>query len=429
MTNDTTLDLPKEKNRMFASLRVRDFRCLWVSNLAASFGMQMQIVARGWLIYAMTSSPLALTWVMLSFMLPSVIFSLVGGVMADRYRKKPLIILAQICTTLATLILAIIIYNGDVGFWHFIYFGFINGTLMALSMPARSALIPEIVSKEELVNAMALQSATFNFARILGPALAGILIAIFSDGDTTSTYAVGIVFFMIAIMYLISILSTALLHYKGEPVEREIQKTPLDDVKEGFRYMIEDRLILGLIIMSFLPFTFGMVPVFLLPAFSKDILMGGPDDLGLLMTASGVGAFLGSMLLARLGDFRRKGRVLFGASILWGVSIGALAISTSMAFAMLACAFTGLFSALMSSLNMSLVQLAVTSEVRGRVMSILMMTFGLMPLGVMPISAIAENVGIDTAFLISALLLIVSMIVLDRVFPELRKIRQGHGQT
>lgn len=413
---------------MFASLRVRDFRYLWISNLAASFGMQMQIVARGWLIYAMTSSPMALTWVMLSFMLPSVLFSMVGGVIADRYQKKPLIIAAQVLTTIATLFLAVIIYSGNVTFWHFVYIGFINGTLVALSMPARSALIPEIVGQDYLVNAMALQSATFNFARIFGPALAGILIAYFADGDTASAYGVSIVFFVIAAMYLISIASTAMVNHRGEPATREEEKSPLEDAKEGFRYMFNDRVILGLMLMSYLPFTFGMVAIFLLPAFSKDILDGGPDDLGLLMTASGVGAFLGSMVLARLGDFGSKGKVLYGASYLWAIALAALAHCTRMELALIVCAFTGLFGTLMGSLHMSLVQLAVPQEIRGRIMSILMMTFGLMPLGVMPISAVAEYIGIDTAFLISAFMLFLSMILLDKLFPELRKIRRGHGQ-
>ena len=128
MTEVANQDIPIKRSRMFAALRVRDFRCLWISSLAASFGMQMQMVARGWLIYDMTQSPLALTWVMLSFMLPTLLFSLVGGVMADRMTKKPLIIITQALTTAATFALGYIIYQGEVDFWHFIYIGFLNGT-------------------------------------------------------------------------------------------------------------------------------------------------------------------------------------------------------------------------------------------------------------------------------------------------------------
>ena len=202
---------------MFASLAVRDFRFLWFSNLAATFAMQMQMVARGWLIYDMTNSPLALTWVMLSFMLPMFLFSLAGGVVADRARKKWVMISAQVLNTVVTFMLAVIIYLGEVTFWHFIYFGIFNGTVLAVSMPARSAIIPEIVPRESLVNAMALQSATFNLSRVLGPTLAGVLIAIVASGDTSSMRGVGIVYFTIAGLYVVSVVSTAMLHYVGAP--------------------------------------------------------------------------------------------------------------------------------------------------------------------------------------------------------------------
>ena len=168
----------------------------------------------------MTNSPLALTWVMLSFLLPSFLFSLAGGVIADRIHKKSIMIASQVLNTLATILLARIIYSGDITFWHFIYFGLFNGTVLSFSMPARSAVIPEVVGKDSLVNAMALQSATFNLSRILGPALAGILIALLAGGDTTSTFGVGIVFFIIAGLYALSVCAVSFLHYDGAPADR-----------------------------------------------------------------------------------------------------------------------------------------------------------------------------------------------------------------
>lgn len=416
----------RNKTAMFASLRIRDFRYLWASNLCASFGMQMQIVARGWLIYDMTNSPLALTWVMLSFMLPSFLFSLVGGVIADRLQKKPIMIISQILNSLATIGLAFIVYNGDVTFWHFIYFGIFNGTILAISMPARSAVIPEVVGKDYLVNAMALQSATFNLARILGPALAGGLIAIFASGNTTSIHGVGIVFFIIAFLYFLAVVATSMLHYVGDPLHRT-DSSPLEDIKEGFRYMRDEKLVLGLIIMGFIPFTFGFSASFLLPAFNKDIIAGGPDDLGLLMTAMGAGAFIGSLILARMGDFSGKGRVMFVSAYLWALALAGFALSGNMILALVTGALTGLFGSVFGALNMSIVQLAISPEIRGRVMSMMMMTFGLMPLGVIPISALAEYVGIDVALFCSAIMLVISMLVLGYFFPDLRRIDKGHG--
>lgn len=411
---------------MFGSLAIGDFRFLWLSNLFASFAMQMQIVARGWLIYDMTSSPLMLTWVMLSFMLPSFLFSLVGGVFADRLPKKPIIVIAPLINALATACLAWVIYSGQIHFWHFIFFGVINGTILAMSMPARSALIPEVVGEDNLVNAMALQNATFNLSRILGPAIAGGLIALLAGGDSTSSTSVGTVFFIIATLYLCATCSTALLRRSGKPVTKKVT-SPLDDVKEGFQYMWQDKMILGLLIMSFVPFTFGFATSFLLPAFNQDVIGGGPDDLGLLMTAMGAGAFTGSLLLARLGDIKRKGKVMFYAAYLWSASVGLFALSDSLALAMCAGAATGLFGAIFGGLNMSVIQLTVRPDIRGRIMSMLMMTFGLMPLGVIPISAMAEFVGIDTALLFSGGMLAVSMLGLGYFFPDLLKIDKGHG--
>jgi len=222
----------RSKPGMFDSLHISGFRFLWFSGLCATFAMQMQMVGRGWLVYDMTSSPLALTWVILSFHLTSVVFSLVGGVIADRFQKKSIMVYSQITNGLATSLLAYIIYTDQISFWHFIVFGLFNGTVFSLSMPARSALVPEVVGRDHLVNAMALQSATFNLSRILGPAIAGILIAVFAGGDTLSNEGVGIVFFIIAVLYLFSALTIYLLPFVGEILNRK-QVSALDDIKDG----------------------------------------------------------------------------------------------------------------------------------------------------------------------------------------------------
>jgi len=420
------MKLTMDATQMFSSLSFRDFRLLWLGNIAATFAMQMQIVARGWLVYEMTSSPMALTWVMLSFMLPSVVFSLAGGVIADRLRKRSIMIVSGALNTIATAGLAIIVYSGEVTFWHFIYFGVFNGTVLALSMPARASVTPEIVGRDQVVNAMALQSATFNLSRIVGPALAGGLIALFGSGDTTSAKGVGLVIFAVAILYAISVLCTALIHYQGHPHQRGGK--PIADVIEGFRFMRRERIVLGLLFMGFVPMTFGFSVIFLMPAFNADIILGGPDTLGLLMTASGAGALAGSLILARAGDIGGKGRVMFYAGYLWAIFVVAFALSGNLVGAMFFGAITGLFGAIMGSLNMSVVQIALPDEIRGRVMAIMMMAHGFMPLGIIPISAVAERFGIDVALVLSGVLLTVSLFLLRLWIPELATIDRGHYQ-
>jgi MFS transporter, DHA1 family, staphyloferrin A biosynthesis exporter len=409
---------------MFSSLAFRDFRFLWIANLGATFAMQMQMVARGWLIYDMTSSPMALTWVMLSFMLPSIVFSLAGGVIADRMRKRSVMIVSQLLNTIATLFLAAIVYSGDITFWHFIYFGLFNGTVLAVSMPARSSVTPEIVGREHVVNAMALQSATFNLSRILGPATAGMLIAAVAAGDTSSTEGVGIVFYVIAALYGVSVVCTALMNYQGNPEKRDT--TAFADMVEGFSYMKEQRIVLGLLIMGFVPMTFGFSITFLLPAFNADVIGGGPDTLGLLMTGGGAGALLGSLALARAGDISGKGRILFLTGFLWSLFVALFAISATMTTALITGAMAGLCGAVMGSLNMSLIQMTVPDAIRGRVMAIMMMAHGFMPLGIIPISATAEFVGIDKALLLAGFLLALSLLLLRLWIPGLAKIDRGH---
>jgi len=411
---------------MFHALATRDFRLLWLANLIASFAMQMQMVARGWLIYDMTGSPLALTWVILSFMLPSFVFSLWGGVVADRSAKKPIMIAAQLANAGATVLLAAIVYSGDVTFWHFIYFGLFNGTVLSFSMPARASAIPEIVPSNVVVNAMALQSATFSASRVVGPALAGVLIGWFGGGDTASARGVGIILFIIAGMYLASVAATALLRYQGNPLSKRPGRVR-EDIAEGFRYMRHERVVLGLLVMGLVPMTFGFAPSFLAPAFNQEVLDGGPETLGYLMTAMGVGSLVGALLLARMGDIGSKGRVLFAATYVWAIGLAGFALSSTLPLAMALGVFIGSLSALVGSLNMSVTTLAIKPEVRGRVMAIMMMTHGIMPIGMIPIAAAAEFIGIDVALGASAVLLALSMAAIGLLFPELKQLDKGHG--
>jgi MFS family permease len=181
--------------------------------------------------------------------------------------------------------------------------------------------------------------------------------------------------------------------------------------------------------MGFVPMTFGFSITFLMPAFNADVILGGPDTLGLLMTAAGAGALGGSLLLARAGDIGGKGRVMFHAGFLWAIFIAAFALSGNLIAAMFFGAVTGLFGAVMGSLNMSVIQIALPDHIRGRVMAIMMMAHGFMPLGIIPISAVAENWGIDLALLLGAVLLAISLLLLRIWIPELASIDKGHDES
>ena len=378
------------------ALALADFRWLWIGSLASSFAMNMQIVARGWLVYTLTSSALDLAWVTLSFMLPLVAFALVGGVMADRVPKRGIIMLAQGLNSVATILLGVIILAGQVDFWDFIWFGFFNGTVLALSMPARQAMVPELVPERLIFTAMGLTTTSWNLSRILGPAMAGFLIAWIAGGDTTSHFGVGIVYFMIAGLYLAS--SLAMWRVAStRPAERAENQHPLRDIADGMRYLWANPPVLGLILLSIVPFLFGMPINTLLPAYNEDILSGGADDLGLLMSAMGIGAIVGSLMMATMGELRSKGRWLIGTSMAWAGATALVGTADSQLWAVAAVALVGWLSSWNMSLNRGLLQTRITPSMRGRVLSIDMMSHGLMPLGVIPISLIAEQVNVAVA--------------------------------
>ncbi len=417
---------------LFASLKVRDYAYLWVGMLTSAFAMNMQIVAQGWLVYEMSSSALDLTWVTLAFMLPQVTFSLVGGVIADRLPKKPVIGLSPVLNCIASLVMALIVMFGEVTFWDFMWVGFINGTVMALSIPARTALIPEIVGEQLMFNAMAFNTASWNLSRILGPALAGFMIAIFADGNTSSAFGVGLVYFVLSSLYIVSAITVIFIGHAGDPSPHD-RKSAFEDMAEGVKYVMHSPTVGGLILLSIMPFLFGMSINTLLPAFNTDVLAGGPDDLGLLMTGMGVGAILGSLALAKLGSIRHKGYWLLSTEALWGVSLTAFALTTTFNLAVAAMAMIGFLSAVNMSLNRSLVQLQVEQNMRGRIMSIDLMSHGLMPLGLLPIGYISETVSVEAGLATSGVILCATTIVLGFLMPRIRTIDTGfrydHGAT
>ena len=405
---------------IYSTLSVRNFRWLWIGSLSSSFAMNMQIIARGWLVYALTSSATDLAWVTLSFMLPSVVFSLYGGVLADRLPKRGVIIIAQSMNCVATLLMALIIFRGEVSFWDFIWFGFFNGSVLALSMPARQAFVPELIQEKLIFTAMALNTTGWNLSRIIGPAFAGLLIAFLADGDKTSTYGVGIVYLVVASLYFLSAVVMLAIDAQGNP-QRTDNSDPISDIREGLLYVLERPNVFALIVLSIIPFLFGMPLNTFLPAFNEDILGGHADDLGYLISAMGMGAILGSLLMAVMGDLRNKGLWLVLSCCTWAVLTSLFGVMEKQGNALIVIAMIGLISSWNMSLNRGMLQMEVDGYMRGRIMSIDMMTHGLMPLGVFPIAWIAENEGAGTALVASGIAFLLLIAFALVVFSSVRR--------
>jgi MFS family permease len=406
---------------VFASLQSREFRWLWSGSLGSSFAMNMQIVARGWLIYDLTRSPVDLAWVTMSFTVPQVLFALWGGVLADRMDKRRVIAIAHGLSLVATVWFATVVITDRVVFWDFITFGVFNGTILALSMPARQAYAPELVGEQLIFNAMALNTASWNLSRTLGPTFAGILIALVAHGDTSSTFGVGIVFYIIAALYGVSVMSVLMVRKPSVIHARRDGQSAIGDIVEGLRYVKANPPVFGLIALSLMPFLFGMPIQTLLPAFNHDVLQGGPDGLGYLLGSMGAGAIVGSLMMAQMGDLKRKGFWLVTTCVLWGLLMGVFAMTTQLLLAALVICVVGWLSAWNMSLNRGLLSTLVSADMRGRIMSIDMMSHGLMPIGILPISFIAERAGVPTALTVAGVIFVVVVMTLT-LLPSVREI-------
>lgn len=404
-------------------LAVRNFLWLWVGSLGSSFAMNMQIIARGWLVYTLTSSAIDLAWVTMSFMLPTVLFSLYGGVLADRLPKRTVIVCAQALNCAATVVMAVIIFSESVTFWDFIWFGFFNGAVLALSMPARQAFVPELIEDRLVFAAMGLNTAGWNLARIIGPAFAGLLIALIAGGDKTSHFGVGVVYVVIAGLYFISAVTMLLIDRTGQ-VKQEATATALEDMREGLSYVFAHPPVLGLIVLSIIPFLFGMPLNTLLPAFNEEILGGHADDLGYLVSAMGAGAIVGSFVMASMGGMRNKATWLLLTCVGWGALTVVFGYTSTQVAATVCIVFVGFISSWNMSMNRGLLQMQVDDQMRGRIMSIDMMTHGLMPLGVFPVSWVAENYDVGTGLMVSGVAFVVLTVLCFLLIPAVRRINR-----
>ena len=423
-TTDNELPIENVKS-VFASLRVNDYKYLSVGLLGSAFALNMQLIAQGWMVYEMTSSAIKLTWVTLSFMIPQVVFSLLGGVLADRFAKKLIIAWAPFINGIATLFMALIIFSGNADFSAFLVIGFLNGTALALSMPARTAFIPEVVGEDLIFNAMAFNSACWNLARIVGPAAAGFIIAIFADGNTTSSFGVGLVYVILSLLYFVSAVSVLFIVHSGRPTQTQ-KRSALKDMQEALRYVVNSPIVGGLILLSILPFLFGLSINTLLPAFSTDVLNGGPEDLGLLMTGMGFGAILGSLTLAKMSSVTKKGFWIIGTGASWGGLVAIFSTTNDYLISTILIGFIGFVSAINMSMNRSVMQLQVAQSMRGRIMSVDMMSHGLMPLGILPIGYIAETTSVQAGLLTSGIALLLLTLLFGALMPQVRKINLGY---
>ncbi|HEY8171901.1 MAG TPA: MFS transporter [Dehalococcoidia bacterium] len=396
----------------FASLSVPQYSLYFYGMSAFFFGMNMMIVLRGYLVYQLTGSEIALSLIMLSVAVPMLVMAPIGGVIADRVDRRSLMIWAQVAVTALNLVNTVLIIAGLIEFWHLLVLSTASGMAFSFNMPARQAAIPGLVPRELLMNAMSLSTSSMNATRILAPAVGGLLIA---------PIGVGGGFAVLTAMYAIATAFTFGLP-KMPPEARDAKVTFFSDFTGGFAYIRSNRLVLGLLLLGTIPMIFSMPYQTLLPVFAKDVWHVGPTGLGVLQAMAGVGGLAGALMVANMDRYPFKGRVMLLGAIGTGVFLMAFALSPTFAVALPMLALVGVGSMVFTTVNNTVITSVIPDGVRGRVMSVLMMSFGLMPLGAVPASIAAEYIGTPAVVAIGGGLLIGFVALAYVLFPQFRTL-------
>ena len=376
-------------------------------------GTWIQSVAQSWLVFQLTNSAFLLGVVGFLGSIPIFVLSLFGGVLADRVNKRNILIFTQVFFMLLAFLLAFLTQFQLITPQQIMIIALLNGIIMAFDAPARQSIVVELVGKEHLFNAIVLNSVAFNSSRIIGPAIAGLLIS-----------AIGMsgCFYLNGISFLAVIIALFLIKLNKSPGAQNNQSA-LRDLKQGLVFISSDRLILALISMVSAVSLFGISYIILMPVFANDILRVGVKGLGILMSSAGLGALIGALALARLGDFKYKGKLLIWAVFSFACSLIVFSLSRNYPVAIVSLICVGCSSVTAIALINTLIQIKVPDEFRGRVMSLFMITFaGIMPFGNLISGTLAQAFGVSQALFFCGLTCMILFALINFLFTGLRDL-------
>ncbi|MDO8794446.1 MAG: MFS transporter [Vicinamibacterales bacterium] len=409
--------------RTFDALGNSNFRLLYFGNVLQFASMQMQMLVRGVLVYHLTGSFAALGLVSLANAIPGLLFSPVGGVVADRAPKKMVIQAAQAYNVLNAAALAILAGIGMLRFEHLMISAALQGAVNSTMMPSRQAIIVDLVGREKLMNAIAINTSGQNLMQLVGPGLGGVLLALLNPAAA---------FWVMAGLYLLAVTCTVRLpkhpvfSFAGQGAStgaaRRRPGGSFRDLLEGMRYVAADRTIRTLIAVNFLIVLATMPYTMMLPGFVHEVLHRGAAEQGMLMSISGIGALIGSLIIAAISG-RNRGRMLLMVSAILAASLIAFAASTNYFVTMPIMLLIGATTATRQSLGMVLIQSYSADEYRGRVMSVWMMQYSLVAFGTFGVGVLAEWFGPQLAIGGLAASLAVTLIVVGAFVPRMRNMQ------
>ena len=379
--------------KTFSAMRHRNYRLYMSGQLISLAGTWMQIIAQGWLVYQLSHSELALGIVGFAAAIPALVISPWAGVIVDRVAKRNLVVATQVGAMILAFVLSALSFAGIVQVWHVVVLAACLGAVNAFDGPARQAFVVEMVGREDLPNAIAMNSMTFNSARIIGPAFAGWLL--YAVGASWCFFFNGVSFLAV----ILSLFSMKLPPHQAKPA----QLSPWRQLTSGLAYVKGAPELRALLLMALFFSLFGISYSTVLPAFVDKVLHQGAQAFGVINAMSGIGAVTGAFLIARYGDLGQRGRWLSWSSLLFPLVLGAFAFNHSYPTAMLLALLLGVGFMITFTLINTLLQTHIIDEMRGRVLSLYTLTFfGFTPFGNLAIGTLAERWGLSQAIAASA---------------------------
>ena len=391
----------------FAAFEHRNYRLYWFGNLASLIGTWMQNIATGWLVLTLTNSPFfvglnsTVTW------LPAWFVSLPAGAMADRFDKRKLMILTQSLLALFALVLAALYWTHVLTIYYVLIISCVSGFVASMNGPIAQTLVPDLVGRKNVLNAIALNNAMFNSARIIGPAIAGVFLG---------TIGAGGCFGINSASFLAIIGALWLIPHRAE-------ESVWHQIKEGLRFVRGHPDIRVIVILTAVFSSFGIIYLPLMPVFARDVFHAGAREYGVMMTCVGIGAVVGGLTLATISKTRHKGRILILGTAGIGIVSIALSLVHDVRLALPLIALIGFCQTSITSLMNTLIQTIAPEHIRGRALSVYMLAFnGMFPLGCLLGGAIAQRFGAPAATLVGGCAVLVSLGAVSVFAPGLRRL-------
>lgn len=413
---DLSSHLEKSNMRLqllLRALRSRNYRLFFAGQSISLVGTWMQQVAMSWLVYRLTGSAFLLGLVGFVSQIPTFLLAPVAGVLADRWDKRRLLITTQTLSMLQAAALAFFVLAGTVQVWQILTLGLILGIINTFDIPARQSFIVDMVdNREDLGNAIALNSSMFNAARLIGPSIAGLLVAAVGEG---------VCFILNALSYLAVIVALVAMRLKpGKP--KRARRHILHELREGVSYAFGFSPIRSILLLIGLVSFMGMPYSILMPVFARDILHGGPHTFGFLMAASGCGALASTVYLASRKSVLGLGKLIGTAAAIFGAGLIAFAFSNSLFLSLLFLCLTGFGAMALVASSNTILQTIVEDDKRGRVMSLFTMAFiGIAPFGSLIAGTLANAIGARNTLLIGGVSCLAGGVLFARNLPNIRK--------